>query len=188
MEPIKTKTYGVGVQDEMLALWNTMQITDADRFDWYLAKLKSGQKRYEAIGKPLGIPWWFIGVIHGMECGFDFTKHLHNGDPLTARTKLVPAGRPVDGKPPFTFEQSAVDALKMKDYDENRDWSIPHSLWLLEKYNGLGPRLYHNSFTAYLWAGTNHYSKGKYVTDGKWSPTAVSKQAGVAGQIKLLLS
>jgi len=34
-----------------------------------------------------------------MECGLDFTRHLHNGDPLIARTVRAPAGRLVDGRP-----------------------------------------------------------------------------------------
>lgn len=185
--PVPTKEFTPEVAAELAYLWDTLSITDPDRFDWYLAKLKSGQARYQAISQATNVPWWFIGLIHGMECGFDFRKHLHNGDPLTARTVLVPAGRPLDGKPPFTFEQSAVDALRMKDYDENRDWSIPRVLWMLERYNGFGYRLYRKMPSPYLWAGTNHYSKGKYVADGKWDANAVSKQAGVAGQLRLIL-
>ena len=32
----------------------------------------------------------------------------------------------------------------------------------------------------YLWAFSNHYTRGKYVADGRWSETAVSRQAGAA--------
>ena len=62
--------------------------------------------------------------------------HLHNGDPLQARTVHVPSGRPVVGSPPFTWRQSALDALTLKGFHEVGDWSVPHMLYLLEKYNG----------------------------------------------------
>ena len=50
--------------------------------------------RYEKVGGPLGIPWWFIACVHMLESSFNFTTHLHNGDPLSSRTFRVPAGRP----------------------------------------------------------------------------------------------
>jgi lysozyme family protein len=63
-------------------------------------KIADNRARYETIGQPLNIPWFFIGLTHYRECNLDFGKHLHNGDPLTARTVQVPAGRPLKGKPP----------------------------------------------------------------------------------------
>src|SRR5947209_10862013 len=52
--------------------------------------------RYQTVTTGLGaMPWWFVALIHSLEGGLSFTTHLHNGDPLTARTKHVPAGRPV---------------------------------------------------------------------------------------------
>jgi len=38
-----------------------------------------------------------------------FKLHLHNGDPLTARTVNVPKGRPKTGQPPFAWGISAKD-------------------------------------------------------------------------------
>lgn len=63
-------------------------------------KIVAGRSRYEAVSKATGVPWQLIGVIHAMECGLSFKSHLHNGDPLTARTRQVPAGRPKIGSPP----------------------------------------------------------------------------------------
>src|SRR5439155_11215371 len=52
--------------------------------------------RYQAVTAGLGsMPWWIVALIHSLEGGLSFTTHLHHGDPLTARTKHVPAGRPV---------------------------------------------------------------------------------------------
>jgi hypothetical protein len=116
-----------------------------------------------------------------MESSLDFRKHLHNGDPLTARTVHVPAGRPPDGEPPFTWEESAGDALRLRRIPRWDDWTVPGVLYQLEGYNGWGYRLYHpHVLSPYLWSYSGHYSSGKYVADGRWSDTAVSKQCGAA--------
>lgn len=190
IRPTKTKSWNEEVRVELDLLYRTAQITDAGRFEWALARARSGRDRYESIGEDLGgIPWWFCASVHMLECSFSWTKHWHNGDPLTARTRRVPAGRPRKGKAPFTWLESAHDALTMpgKAFDRVEDWSIPHALWLLEGFNGFGYRLYRGIHSPYLWAGTNHYTRGKYVSDGRYSATAVSKQAGCAGLIKRLL-
>jgi lysozyme family protein len=38
----------------------------------------------------------------------------------------------------------------------------------------------------YLWSYTDQYQAGKYVADGKYDPTAVSKQPGVVAIMKAL--
>ncbi len=112
---------------------------------------------------------------------------MHNGDPLTARTKNVPAGRPVNCNPPFTWEESATDALMYQKIDKWKDWSLPGLLYKLEEYNGWGYRISHpHVLSPYLWSYSNHYTKGKYVADGTWSETAVSKQCGVAVLLRRL--
>jgi lysozyme family protein len=66
----------------------------------------------------------------------NFNRHLHNGDPLTSRTVHVPAGRPKSGTPPFTWEQSAVDALAYDGLTQVTDWSIEHVAYVFENFNG----------------------------------------------------
>lgn len=145
------------------------------------------RSRYEAVGEPLGIPWHFVGVIHNMEGSLNFRTHLHNGDPLTARTVHVPAGRPREGSPPFSWEQSAADALRLRALDKCADWTLPALLYQLEGYNGWGYRLHHpHVLSPYLWSGSQHYTSGKYVADGTWSDTAVSKQTGAAVLLRRL--
>jgi lysozyme family protein len=151
---------------------------------YYVKQLERGRPVYAQVGEDLnGIPWMFIGVIHGMECGFNFAGHLHNGDSLQGRTVRVPAGRPPAGSPPFTWRQSAVDAMTMKRFHEVGDWSAPHMLYLLEKYNGFGYRM-RRLPTPYLWSFSNLYEKGKFVQDGRYDPEAVSKQCGAALMLK----
>ncbi|RYE27446.1 MAG: hypothetical protein EOP45_01175 [Sphingobacteriaceae bacterium] len=131
-----------------------------------------------------GVPWYFIACVHYLECSFSFKKHLHNGDPLIGYTVHVPAHRPKVGHtPPFTFEESAVDAIKLMKYDHVTNWSLPFILLKLEGYNGFG---YNKKGirTPYLWSYSNHYTNGKYVKDGVYDANAVSSQLGAAVILK----
>lgn len=135
------------------------------------------QARYEAVAATIGCPWFVIAALHNLEAGQRFTTHLHNGDPLTARTVHVPKNRPRSGQPPFTWEASATDALR--ELKKVSSWTIPVMLFQMEQYNGFGYRRRHPEvLSPYLWSFTNHYTKGKFVADGKFSSTAVSKQCG----------
>lgn len=144
-------------------------------------RIAANRDCYQRVGTALSIPWYFIGAIHHMESSSNFNTHLHNGDPLTARTVHEPPGRPVDGDPPFTWEQSALDALKHEGLDQVRDWTLPGLLYQMEKYNGFAYRTNHPEvLSPYLWSSSNNYTKGKYVTDHKFDPDAVSSQIGAA--------
>jgi len=171
------------LRTEYKALFDSCTINPARsaEVETLVNRLIANRARYEAVGGPLGIPWHFVAVIHNMEASQDFTKHLHNGDPLTARTRQVPAGRPKTGNPPFTWEASATDALTLDGFNGWTDWSVAGALFKLERFNGSGYRLYHPQVKSpYLWSFSNHYTKGKYVADGTWSDTATSAQCGAA--------
>lgn len=186
--PLAAKDYPT-LKDEYQAYFKACKVRPGNEgtVAYYVKKLNQGRAMYEQVSRDLnGIPWAFIGIIHGMECGFNFAGHLHNGDPLTARTVQVPAGRPVIGAPPFTWRQSANDALTLKGYHEVTDWSVPRMLYLLEKYNGFGYRA-RRVPTPYLWSFSNLYEKGKFVKDGKFDPAAVSKQCGAALILKAVV-
>jgi lysozyme family protein len=164
-------------------------------------KILEGKARYEAVAAKLGngIPWWFISITHFMEAGLFYPKHfnfhLHCGDPLTGRTFHVPKNRPVSNpgggknppskENPYSWEESALDALVFMGYDKQTSWSISSCLFLFEKYNGMG---YNKKglLSPYVWSYTNHYVKGKYSDDGKYDPELISKQAGTAALMKQL--
>jgi hypothetical protein len=85
------------------------------------------------------------------------------------------------GDPPFSWEQSALDALTMPPHSLHRvaAWTIERIAYELEKYNGFGYRRFHPGVKSpYLWSNSNHYAAGKYVADGQWSSSAVSTQCG----------
>ena len=149
--------------------------------------IKSNRSRYESVAHSLGIPWWFVAIIHGLECNFKFSRHLHNGDPLTERTTHVPANRPPSsiGNPPFTWEVSAKDALTYEKFANLSDWSLSRVLYRWELYNGMGYRLKALP-SPYLWSFTDRYISGKYVADHQFDPDAVSKQIGAATVLKRL--
>ena len=141
---------------------------------------------YELAEKSTGAPWWVIAVIHYREASLNFNSVLHNGEKIIGsgkKTKLVPAGRG-----PFnTWTEAAIDAIRLQKANFPSDWDVPRALEFLERYNGLG---YRNKgvYSPYIWAGTNHYTKGKYVADGKYDANFFDKQLGCAALIKSLIS
>lgn len=180
------------LREEYHKLWAAMEIrsSKAGDIETTAQKIIAKKTRYQAVASATNVPWFLIGAIHAMECGLAFDRHLHCGDPLTARTYHVPKGRPpappADGKR-YTWTESAIDALTMKSLDKIGAWPIERICYELERYNGWGYRLYHSAvLSPYLWSGTNHYSRGKYVADGKWSSSAVSAQSGAMAIIKRL--
>ena len=149
-------------------------------------RLLAGRDRYEGVASTTGVPWWVIGLIHGRECSYSFRQHLHNGDPLTARTVHVPAGRPVSGHAPFDWAYSAADALLCDRFTAWHDWSLAGALHKLEGYNGFGYRV-RALPSPYLWNMTAIGRPGKFVADGVFDPTATDGQPGCAAILKVLV-
>jgi lysozyme family protein len=155
------------------------------RLDVIVAGIVRDKERYLAVEKmrPNGMPWYFVGGIHERESSRNFTRHLHEGSPLIHRTQFVPKNRlPPPKDPPYTFSESAEDALYVLKHEDRVPWNDTRiALDALEAYNGLGYRKYHpDVFSPYLWSGTGAYSRGKYIADGRFSSTTVDQQAGVA--------
>lgn len=158
-----------------------------DQVDATVDRIDANATRYHAVADPVAIPWYVVGFIHYLEASLSFRRHLHNGDPLTARTVHVPKGRPRSGKPPFTWEASARDAIRYEGLDKVTDWSLTGTLYQIEKYNGFGYRL-HGIHSPYLWSFSNHYTRGKYAADGKFDPDLVSTQIGAAVLLRVMVN
>lgn len=148
-------------------------ITRSEDVDAVAKRIINNRARYEAVAKDIGCPWYFIGALHYRESNLSFTDNLCNGEPLDRKTRLVPKGRgPYD-----TWEESAIDALELKDLQNKKSWTWEDICYETERYNGFG---YKNKglISPYLWSGSNIYTKGKYISDGKFSANTVDKQLG----------
>lgn len=174
-------------RDGYLRSWHGVTIRPSKRADVEAAvsRIYAGRERYEAVSAATGVPWFVIGLIHKMECNCSFAKHLHNGDPLTARTRRVPAGRPLVWSSNGTWEDSAADALKMKSLHTLRDWSLPRIAYELERFNGFGYQS-RGVPNPYLWSFTNRYRAGKYVADHVFDANAVSSQSGAMAMLAVM--
>jgi lysozyme family protein len=142
------------------------------------------QPIYEQVQRVTKIPFYVVGTLHARECDSNFSQHLHNGDPLTARTVHAPAGRPVpppaSGHFPYQWFESAIDAFKGEWFPPNGVFDAGNILAFCEHYNGWGAAERHGVNTPYLWSYTDQYTAGMYVADYQWSDTAVNKQPGCA--------
>lgn len=152
----------------------------------------ANKQRYQAIEDHEGIPWVLVGCLHLREADCNFKCHLHNGDPLTKRTVHVPAGRPL-GNPPFTWEESARDALTMPPHElqKIKGWSPARIGYEAEKYNGWG---YYTKgrLSPYDWAGetedgSREMATGKYVRDHVFDASVIDSQPGVMAVLKVLM-
>lgn len=185
------------IKSDYAALWGSCLVRPerlAD-VDSAVRQILQNRRRYEECQRQSGVWWPVIACIHSLEASFSFQGHLHNGDSLARRTVQVPAGRPERGNPPFTWEESAADALAMKRWilQEVGDLNTPEEcLYFLEIYNGLGYRQGAGQATTpparspYLWSMTSNYVKGKYIADGRFDRNAVSEQVGAAAILKRL--
>ncbi len=153
------------------------------RLDVVISGIIRDRQRYVVIQnlRSGGMLWYFVAGIHERESSRNFTCHLHEGSPLTQRTFYVPKGRLPTPNPPYTFEQSAEDALYVLEREDLVEWSnMDSSLYAIEAYNGLGYRQYHPEVKSpYVYSGTNLYARGKYIADGRFSAITIDQQAGV---------
>lgn len=179
-----------GWSEDYQKLWDTMEIRAEWRDDAEFAARKAveNQKRYAAVVSGTTVPWWFVAIVHCMECGFKFDRHLLNGDPLSGRTVRVPANQPPFGSPPYDWETAARYAMTYEELDKITDWSLPNVLNRWHRYNGVKNEYQRRKIpTPYLWSGCYHYDKGKYTRDRYFDPEVPSKQVGAAIILKTLI-
>src|SRR5215831_14249286 len=153
----------------------------ASTIDRVATRLIDAKQRYKTVESKTHVPWWVIAVIHEREASQSWRAQLGQGDPLDSVSIHVPRGRG-----PFkSWEDGAYDALVNTEPFAARwkDWSWGGAMTLLETYNGLG--YWHKGKPSpYVWASTNQYQRGKYVSDGHYDPDAVDHQIGCAALVK----
>lgn len=173
------------------ARWKSATLAPVKAFEAgrIVDRIMTNSARYKAVDATTAVPWYVIAGLHNMESGGSFRHHLHEGSTLAGRTRDVPKGRPKTGKPPFTWEVSATDALAYDNMGAVRWSHLDATLYACERYNGTGYLRFHpETPTPYLWAGTTVERPGKYIADGKWSSTARSGQIGIAALWKTMES
>jgi len=171
---------------EYATLWDTMEITrDGSAMERTVSRIIAFRSAYEDVQRMTNVPWYVVGIMDMREGGGGACKHLHNGDSLKRPTRQVPANRP-QGQGPFTFLQSACDALQIKGLDKITEWTIERMAYEFERYNRFGYRQYRKIVSPYLWGGTNHQQKGKYVADGVYSNAVMDPQHGCMPLLKLI--
>lgn len=141
--------------------------------------------RYVYVSKDTHVPWWIIAVIHEREASQSWRRSIAQGDLWSRISIHVPKDRG-----PFTsWEAAACDALINCAPHASKwtDWSIGGSLGLLEQYNGEGYELYHHMASPYLWGGSDQYTCGKYVADGRFDPDALDPQLGCAPLLQRMM-
>lgn len=177
------------LRDNYTQLWSAMQERPewTDRITRAAAGILSSKEDYKLVEDMTGVPWFVVGILHQMESTRNFKTHLHNGDPLTNYTVNVPAGRPFSGEPPFTWVESAVDAIRYAKLDHTPLLSVEALAYAFESYNGFRSRTQHNINSPYLWSGTQHYTKGKFIRDNVWDGEAVSAQVGSMPVLRRLI-
>jgi len=157
---------------------------------WTVTQIRKNEARYrkcsEFVFQKLGrrYPWELIGALHMREAGGNFSKNMMNGQALNKVTTWVPKGY----GPWSSWEESVVDAFKIKSIPDV--WSISNTLYFAEKYNGMGYRTETRrkivGYSPYIWAFSSHYKGGYFVSDGKFSSSAVALGVGVAVILKEL--
>lgn len=164
---------------------NTSKQTEVKRV---CEKIISNKNRYLIIQNKLGVPWFFVAVIHLREASFNFSTYLGNGDPLNKPSVHEPKNR----GPFATWEEGAIDALA--NYANLRDWSLGTIFKRLEWYNGSGYRYENGKMTGttplnsspYIYNYTPFYIKGGSVEDHSFYPEWVDDNAGCMVILKQL--
>jgi lysozyme family protein len=172
-----------------IQLFDECQINPSalDQIRSIVTRITAYQERYQDLEDTTGVPWYIIALIHNMEGDLDFGTHLANGDSLRYRTVDDPVGLLINADPPYTFEQGAIAALEFDQLTAIDTWDIPNICFEFESFNGFGYRP-RNVNTPYLWAGSQLYTRGKYVSDGVFDPSAIDDQIGTAVLLKYMVT
>lgn len=158
-------------------------LVSKNRVAWALDKVLKGEPKYRAVEQVTNVPWYLVAALHCLESSFNWSTCLHNGQPWSKVTTLVPKGL----GPWLSWEEAAIDALRRSRSSEVQNWTLEECLKFAESHNGLGYLRNHPTVKSpYLWSCTTLYTKGKYASDGQFDSQIVSEQVGAAALFKAL--
>lgn len=134
--------------------------------------------RYDAGCKATGVPIAWAAASFERESSSNFNDNPAQGWPLSSRSRDVPYNGPFTGANAWTNAQVAAYQIDGLDKIGAANWTWARDAYEGEAFNGWGYRA-HGIFSPYLGAGTNLYTRGKYVRDGVWDPSAQDTQLGI---------
>ncbi len=146
----------------------------------FRANYEKHRIRYEKVAGQAGIPAPLVAAIHWRESTADFGTYLHQGDPLGKAAVNVPTDIPLFSE----WEPAAVHALKQKANVakalamDKSTTDLAAMATYSEFYNGLGYRQ-RGETNPYVYSGTDQYTSGKFVSDGRFSASTKDRQVGV---------
>ncbi len=160
-----------------------MKITQFAAIQADAVRVLKSKDRYVAVSRKTGVPIVLLMALNEREDGGRFDCYLGNGEPLNRVTRLVPQGR----GPFSSWDAGAVDALTFEHLCGISDWTWALVAYHAEAWNGWGYRM-HGVHSAYLWAGSNVYTGGKYISDGHFDATAMDSQIGVIPLMRAIVA
>jgi lysozyme family protein len=146
---------------------------------------EKNKAQYQAVADKTGIPGELIAALHWRESTGNFGTYLHQGDKLGKKAVHVPKDIPIF----HTWAPAAEHALNMKKWLRDKlkidvnTADLAALATYAEYYNGLGYS-YKGKPSPYVWSGTDQYSRGKYVADGRYSSVTKDKQLGVISMVQ----
>ena len=162
---------------EYTSLLARMQITRVAKVNAAAKKLIGliDAGHYKAGCDATGVPQIVAAASFEREASSNFNLNPAQGAPLHQRSTIIPHNGPFNT---WTEAQEAAYELDGLDKIGAANWDWQHACYEEELFNGFGYRAW-GIHSPYLWAGTNNYTAGKYVADGKFSRTEVDSQLGV---------
>lgn len=191
-EEAPERTFTAGMYDK-----HSDRIGDASyalgRYRWSLERLaeiyEANKERYEEVSARTNLPPEFIAALHFRESSGDFSTYLHQGDPLGRPAVNHPANIPLFHEWEPAAEHALNDPYRKRIQEDLGIQADTTDLAALaayaEYYNGLG---YHNKgrTSPYVYAGTDAYTGGKYVADGRYNSRAYDQQPGVVAMVQVM--
>jgi lysozyme family protein len=126
--------------------------------------LVAHRRRYERAGAPVGVPWWFVAILHDLEGARSFHRP----------------------EPSRTWAQSATEGLMRRGLADVGGWSITRALYRFERLDGFGYRSL-DVASPYLWSFSQHYERGQFAADGAFHAHQVSRGCGAGVLLRTLV-
>lgn len=126
------------------------------KVDEIVDDIEENQFRYQLVSENTGVPWYFISIVHYMECDCDFNVCLYKNDNSSRQAGNYFKKCSEKSDALFIWEYDAEDAIKLIGWDRYKDWSVSGILFQFEKHDGFGYRNI-SANSPYLWNFSNHY-------------------------------